>query len=231
MGDGVGTDAPLGWTTPPEDRSGAIHMDTITLGVEEEFLVVDAENRRAGVPRSHELLAPAATDPGRRGHPGAEPVPDRDRDPRLHLAGRCSAHLVRLRGGLAAAAGRSGSGVAASGTHPFTSWRDQQRRPQQRALQPHGRPVPDRRPPAGHLRLPRARRHRGPRPRRRHHEPGPPLAADPAGPLGQLAVLAGHRHRLRQLPPTGLAALADLGHAAGPGQRPRVRRARPGPRP
>ena len=204
-------------------------MDTMTLGVEEEFLIVDAENGALVVPVRTNCWGRREHDLGDEVVPGAEPVPGRDRDTRLHDSSedaRSAPHPAAEGSGRGGRVGL-GLGVAASGTHPFSSWRDQQRRPQQRALQPNGRPVPDRRPPTGHLRLPRARRHRGPRPRRRDHEPGPPVAADPAGPLGQLAVLARHRHRLRQLPPAGLAALADVGDAAGPGQRPRVRRARP----
>jgi glutamate---cysteine ligase / carboxylate-amine ligase len=105
-----------------------VHVSTnqpMTFGVEEEFLVIDAESGEL-VPRSKELL------------PEARLVLGDDVSPELNLCQIevgtpvCTTstdlrdHLVRLRQGLSAAAGELGLGVVATGTHPFTSWSDQE---------------------------------------------------------------------------------------------------------
>src|SRR5690606_4038415 len=61
------------------------------------------------------------------------------------------------------------------------------------------RPLPRRRRRLPDVRLPRARRSRRPQHRGGDHQPPAPVAADPAGDLGQLPILQRGRHRLRQL--------------------------------
>jgi glutamate---cysteine ligase / carboxylate-amine ligase len=100
-------------------------MDCVTLGVEEEFLVVDAETLEL-VPRSDELL------PAARRRLGDEVTPELNLcqievgTPVCDSLDSVERHLVRLRRGLIAAAAPMGLGVAAVASHPFTSWRHQQ---------------------------------------------------------------------------------------------------------
>lgn len=100
-------------------------MDCVTLGVEEEFLVVDAETLEL-VPRSDELL------PAARRRLGDEVTPELNLcqievgTPVCDSLDGVRRHLGRLRRGLAAAAGTMGLGVGAMASHPFTSWRHQQ---------------------------------------------------------------------------------------------------------
>jgi carboxylate-amine ligase len=100
-------------------------MDCVTLGVEEEFLVVDAETLEL-VPRSDELL------PAARRRLGDEVTPELNLcqievgTPVCDSLDGVHRHLSRLRRGLAAAAAPMGLGVAAMASHPFTSWRHQQ---------------------------------------------------------------------------------------------------------
>ncbi len=100
-------------------------MEAMTLGVEEEFLVIDSETADL-VPRSDELI------------PRAKAILGDDVTPELNLCqievgtpvcedlGPLRDHLVRLRRGLSLAGSDLGLQVAATGTHPYTSWRDQQ---------------------------------------------------------------------------------------------------------
>lgn len=89
-----------------------------TIGVEEEFQIVDAETR--DLSQSAERILPAA-----RASLG-EQVKSEFRQSMIETATRvCSSleelrdELVRLRRGLAAAAEREGTRIAAGGTHPF----------------------------------------------------------------------------------------------------------------
>jgi carboxylate-amine ligase len=99
-------------------------LEALTLGVEEEFLVVDRATR-ALVPRAHELL------------PRAQDAVGDDVSPELNLCqieidtpvcatlDEVRHHLGRLRSGLTAAGEPLGIAVAATATHPFSSWRSQ----------------------------------------------------------------------------------------------------------
>ena len=100
-------------------------MEPLTVGVEEEFLVVE----RAGgdlVPRSHELYERA------RGCLGPEVALELNRcqietgTPVCTTLDEISSHLSRLRVSLDAAAEPLGIAIAPVGSHPFSSWRDQE---------------------------------------------------------------------------------------------------------
>lgn len=100
-------------------------MDRMTLGVEEEFLVVDAGSLEL-VPRSRELL------PAARRRLGDEVTPELNLcqievgTPVCDSLDGVERHLTRLRRGLQAAAGSMGLGVTAMASHPFSSWHHQQ---------------------------------------------------------------------------------------------------------
>lgn len=95
-----------------------------TIGVEEEFQIVDPET---GELRSHVSQLMAATSPG---------LGDQVK-PELHESiveigtkicsnvGELEAEMRRVRGELVRAAERTGLQVAAAGTHPFSSWIEQ----------------------------------------------------------------------------------------------------------
>ena len=169
--------------TVPGGPPGAVRAaGAITLGVEEEFVLLDRRPaRRAGRPRTG-----ADARRGAGGAAGADAVPGGDRDPGAHRPGRGGPRAIRLRrlaadaaapaglpaGGLRGRAVRHARGWPPSPASPGTgSWP---------AGTARGWPI-------GHLRLPRARR--GPLP-----GPGRPGA----GPIAALARAAARRHR--QLP-------------------------------
>lgn len=93
--------------------------EPFTLGVEEEFQIVDARTRELR-PRSAEILA--AADLGDGLHPELTAAQVET------VSGVCAdlsevrAELVRLRSGAMAAAEATGSRIAALGTHPVTGW-------------------------------------------------------------------------------------------------------------
>ena len=97
---------------------------TFTLGIEEEFAIVDPETREL---RSHiqEILE------------GGKVVLKEQIKPEMHQSvvelgtevcnsiGHARAHVIDLRSRLAELAGGSGLKIASVGTHPFSHWRDQ----------------------------------------------------------------------------------------------------------
>src|SRR6059036_1191836 len=97
---------------------------TYTLGIEEEFAIVDPETREL---RSHiqEILE------------GGKVVLKEQIKPEMHQSvvelgteicdsiGHARAHVIELRSKLAELAGRAGLKIASVGTHPFSHWHDQ----------------------------------------------------------------------------------------------------------
>ena len=100
-------------------------MDAMTLGVEEEFLVVDAETGEL-VPRSHELVPPAQELVGDEVGPELNLCQIETGTPVCSSLPELRGHLRRLRRGLASVAADLDLGITATGTHPYTSWRHQQ---------------------------------------------------------------------------------------------------------
>jgi carboxylate-amine ligase len=95
-----------------------------TLGIEEEFAIVDPQTREL---RSHiqEILE------------GGKVMLKEQIKPEMHQSvvelgteicqsiGHARTHVIELRSKLAELAGRSGLKIASAGTHPFSHWRDQ----------------------------------------------------------------------------------------------------------
>jgi carboxylate-amine ligase len=105
--------------------------DDFTIGVEEEYQIVDPESRelvqRAGrvLPRTRQAVGDEATNELflsqiEVGTPVCRTLAD------------VRAELVRLRGEVVAAAAQSGSRIVAAGTHPFSHWEDQRLTPKER---------------------------------------------------------------------------------------------------
>lgn len=100
-------------------------MDTLTLGVEEEFLVVDATTGEL-VPRSHAVLPSARQTLGRDVCSELNLCQIEVGTPVCTTLDEVRAALTRLRGELSAVAADAGCGVVAVGTHPVGKWQDQQ---------------------------------------------------------------------------------------------------------
>ena len=100
-------------------------MPPMTLGVEEEFLIVDTGSHLLA-PRAEELLASA------RAELGDSVTPELNRCQIEVASGVCSTleevgdDLRRFRRGLADAGAPLGLGIAAAGTHPSSVWSDQE---------------------------------------------------------------------------------------------------------
>ena len=124
--------------------------------------------------------------------------------------------IVHLRAELRAVAADFGLAVASVGMAPQAT-DDDFELTMQRPLQPHARGVPAAGRRAADLRVPGARRGQRPRPGGPGDRPSGGDPARPVGPVGQLPVLAGPRHRLRQHAHHDLATLAHLGRLRPPG--------------
>jgi len=94
-----------------------------TIGVEEEFLVVDATTR-ALRPDGPSLLPAARDRLGDDVHPELHPSQLETNSPVGETLADVRAALTRLRSGLAATLADAGCRLAATGTHPFSPWTD-----------------------------------------------------------------------------------------------------------
>ena len=105
--------------------------EEFTVGVEEEYQIVDAMTRELR-PRALRIL------------PGAQAAVGEQVTPEMYLSqieiatpvcrdlAEVRAELTRLRREVNAAAGRQGCRIAAAGTHPFSHWEDQEITPRRR---------------------------------------------------------------------------------------------------
>ena len=94
-----------------------------TIGVEEEFLVVDADT--GAIRPDGPALLPAARDRlGEDVHPELHPSQLETNTPVGETLGEVRAALSRLRSVLATTLAGAGCRLAATGTHPFSSWRE-----------------------------------------------------------------------------------------------------------
>jgi len=100
-------------------------MTAMTFGVEEEFLVVEAHSGEL-VPRSKELLPEARLVLGDEVSPELNLCQIEVGTPVCDDSTQLRQHLRRLRRGLSSAACELDLRIAATGTHPFTSWTEQQ---------------------------------------------------------------------------------------------------------
>lgn len=102
-----------------------------TIGVEEEFQIVDPHT---GALRSHvsQLIAESHLSLSDQIKPEMHESIVEVGTPICQDVAELSREVVRMRSDLAAAAQRAGLAIAAAGTHPFSSWRDQQIHPNER---------------------------------------------------------------------------------------------------
>jgi glutamate---cysteine ligase / carboxylate-amine ligase len=107
---------------------------SFTVGVEEEYLIVDPESRDLRS-RAESILRPARTALGDRVQPELSQSQIEVETPICRTLDEVRTELGRLRRDVTAAAEQVGSRLAASGTHPFADWRHQAITPKQRYLE------------------------------------------------------------------------------------------------
>ena len=105
--------------------------DEYTLGVEEEYQVVDAESRGLN-PRGGDVLDRARRTLGEEVVPELRAAQIEAVTPVYGTLSEVRAGLVRLRRGVIAAANAEGCRVVAASTHPFSSWQEQPITPDER---------------------------------------------------------------------------------------------------
>ena len=180
--------------------------ETLTLGIEEEFHLIDLATRRS-TPRAGEVLSRLLG--CARGSFAAE---------LQQTTVETNTQVVRtlddLRRSLVAPARRADQGLRAAGDRRGGRRHDAAARPdhhhRERAVPAHAGRLPGAGARAAHLRFAGARGHRRSGPGRRADRPGGALVAAAAGAVRQLAVLARRaRHRLREHANADLVALAD----------------------
>lgn len=108
-----------------------MNQPSFTIGVEEEYFVLDAETR-ALRPRGEQVLRAARPELGERVEPELNLAQIETSTPVSRTLDEIREHLVRLRSTLMAAAGESDSHIVALGTHPFSDWFGQQITPKKR---------------------------------------------------------------------------------------------------
>ena len=102
-----------------------------TIGVEEEYFVVDAESRELR-PRAEGVLEIAREEVGERVEPELNLAQVESSTPVCTTLSEIHEHICRLRTTLMHAAEARGSKIAAIGTHPFSQWLGQQITPKER---------------------------------------------------------------------------------------------------
>ncbi len=109
----------------------ATSNDDFTLGVEEEYQIVNPTSRELR-PRAARILPDARESVGDEVTNELYLSQIEIGTPVCRTLGEVRAELVRLRRALAEAAQRNGSRIAAAGTHPFSRWQDQALTPKDR---------------------------------------------------------------------------------------------------
>ena len=106
-------------------------MEEFTIGVEEEYQIVNAETRELRS-RASRILPEARQAVGEHVQPELYLSQIEIGTPICQTLAEVRAELVRLRGEVIAAAERDGHRIAAAGTHPFSHWEEQQLTPKAR---------------------------------------------------------------------------------------------------
>jgi carboxylate-amine ligase len=107
-----------------DDETTEATTDTLTFGVEEEYLIVDRETGALAA-RSDALVDAAAAIVGDAAGPELNSCQIEVASGVCHDLRELRDDLTRLRRLLSTAAADLGSAIAATGTHPFSSWEDQ----------------------------------------------------------------------------------------------------------
>jgi glutamate---cysteine ligase / carboxylate-amine ligase len=110
-----------------------VKADDFTIGVEEEYQIINPETRELR-PRVSRVLPKAREDLGDEVTSELYQSQIEIGTPICHTLAEVRAELVRLRRGVVEAARRDGSCIAAAGTHPFSRWEGQAVTPKPRYL-------------------------------------------------------------------------------------------------
>ncbi|MBA3344736.1 MAG: carboxylate-amine ligase [Gemmatimonadales bacterium] len=105
--------------------------EPFTIGVEEEYQIVDAESRELR-PQGQELLPAARSTGGEEVQPELYLSQIEIATPVCRSLAEARSELVRLRRSVIDAAAQENSLILAAGTHPFSHWEDQQITPKDR---------------------------------------------------------------------------------------------------
>ncbi|MDQ4126691.1 MAG: YbdK family carboxylate-amine ligase, partial [Actinomycetota bacterium] len=106
----------------PEDETSA--TKDYTLGVEEEYQVIDTESRGLD-PRGGRVLERARQSLGEQVVPELRAAQIEAVTPVCRTLAEVRAELLRLRSGVIAAADEEGCRIVAASTHPFSYWQEQ----------------------------------------------------------------------------------------------------------
>jgi glutamate---cysteine ligase / carboxylate-amine ligase len=105
--------------------------EEFTIGVEEEYQIIDARTRELHSRQEH-ILPEAQERVGEQVTPELYLSQIEIGTPICKTLADVRAQIVRLRGEVIAAAEKTGNRIAAAGTHPFSHWEDQQLTPKAR---------------------------------------------------------------------------------------------------
>ncbi|MBD0325970.1 MAG: carboxylate-amine ligase, partial [Pyrinomonadaceae bacterium] len=105
--------------------------EEFTIGVEEEYQIIDARTRELRSRQEH-ILPEAQERVGEHVTPELYLSQIEIGTPVCKTLADVRAEIVRLRGEVIAAAEKAGNRIAAAGTHPFSHWEDQQLTPKAR---------------------------------------------------------------------------------------------------
>lgn len=105
--------------------------EDFTIGVEEEYQIINPTTREL-CPRLQQILPIAQKELGEEVQPELQLSQIEIGTPICQTLADVRAELVRLRGQVIAAAAKDGNQIAAAGTHPSSSWEEQQVTPKDR---------------------------------------------------------------------------------------------------
>ena len=185
---------------------------SFTIGVEEEYLLVDRRSRNlVSEPPAALIEECAALSPAGRVSPEFLQAQIEVGTTVCNSLDEVRNDLAHLRRTVAAVSGKHGLAPIAASTHPFALWREQKHTDKER-YRILNRGYAGRRPAADDRRHARPRGHRGRRPAHRHPQPGGVFPAAPAGAEHVVAFLGRNRNGLHsyrlcvfdELPRTGL---------------------------
>jgi carboxylate-amine ligase len=107
--------------------------ETFTMGIEEEYQIIDPTTRELS-PSSQALLSAAQQTLGEKAQPELQLSTVEAETPVCQTLQEVRQELIKMRREMNAAARREGKLLAAAGTHPFSHWKSQRITPKERYL-------------------------------------------------------------------------------------------------
>lgn len=109
----------------------ASQTETFTMGVEEEYQIIDPVTRELSS-SSHTLLPTAQQHLGEKAQPELQLAQVEAATPVCQTLQEVRRELIKMRHGMIMAAQQDGKQLAAAGTHPFSHWKSQRITPKER---------------------------------------------------------------------------------------------------